>query len=96
MTTALLAGAAVGLPMWLAIIASVLGGGLYGYLNDTLLWRPLRKRGAGLVPMMIVSIGFALTMRYGPSSGGATSGTVAQRAGRLPGASTCQLVMLRR
>lgn len=58
------AGAAVGLPMWLAIIAAVVGGGLYGYLNDTLLWRPLRKRGAGLVPMMIVSIGFALTMRY--------------------------------
>ncbi|GAA4389377.1 branched-chain amino acid ABC transporter permease [Brevibacterium sp. NPDC049920] len=56
--------AALGLPMWLAIIAAVAGGGLYGYLNDTLLWRPLRRRRAGLVPMMIVSIGFALTVRY--------------------------------
>lgn len=56
--------AAAGLPMWLAAILAVVLGGAYGYLNDAVLWKPLRTRRAGLVPMMIVSIGFALTMRY--------------------------------
>jgi branched-subunit amino acid ABC-type transport system permease component len=55
---------AAGLPFWAAALGAVVVGGLYGYLNDTVLWKPLRDRRAGLVPMMIVSIGFALTMRY--------------------------------
>lgn len=55
---------ATGLPFWAAVIGAVIIGGIYGYLNDAVLWKPLRDRRAGLVPMMIVSIGFALTMRY--------------------------------
>lgn len=53
-----------GLPIFLAIVLAVIVGGVWGYVQDAGLWKPLRKRGMGLIPMMIVSIGLALTMRY--------------------------------
>jgi len=61
---ALLFGTVFGLPIWLAIlIALILSAGL-GYVNDAALWKPLRRRGMGLIPMMIVSIGLSLAVRY--------------------------------
>lgn len=56
--------AAMGLPALAAIILAVLAGGALGYIQDAGLWKPLRKRGSGLIPMMIVSIGLALALRY--------------------------------
>ncbi len=56
--------AGAGLPIALAIVVAVIGGGVLGYVQDAGLWKPLRRRGTGLVPMMIVSIGFALALRY--------------------------------
>ncbi|MDQ4503655.1 branched-chain amino acid ABC transporter permease [Sinomonas sp. ASV322] len=55
---------AIGLPFWLAIIAGLLSGAVFGFVQDAFLWKPLRRRGTGLVPMMIVSIGLALAARY--------------------------------
>lgn len=56
--------AALGLPAFLAIILAVLGGAALGFVQDAGLWKPLRQRGSGLIPMMIVSIGLALALRY--------------------------------
>lgn len=51
-------------PLWIAlIVALILSGGL-GWTLDAGLWKPLRKKGVGLIPMMIVSIGLSLAMRY--------------------------------
>jgi branched-chain amino acid transport system permease protein len=54
----------IGAPFWLAIIVGLLAGAVFGYVQDAFLWKPLRRRGTGLVPMMIVSIGLALAARY--------------------------------
>jgi len=48
------------------VLAAIIGLGLsagFGWLQNTALWRPLRKRGTGLLAMMIVSIGLALLLR---------------------------------
>ena len=52
------------LPLWLGIVAAVIGGGLLGWAMDAGLWRPLRRRGLGIVQLMIVSIGLSLALRY--------------------------------
>ncbi|GAA4896166.1 branched-chain amino acid transport system permease protein [Stackebrandtia albiflava] len=54
----------VGLPVLVAIPAAVLLGGLFGWAQDRYFWGWLRKRGTGLVTMMIISIGVALALRY--------------------------------
>jgi branched-chain amino acid transport system permease protein len=51
-------------PLWLALIAAILLSGAFGFALDAGLWAPLRRKGVGLVPMMIVSIGLSLALRY--------------------------------
>ena len=57
-------GGVLGLPIWIAIPAAVLVSSLMGWGLDSGLWRPLRRRGLGLVQLMIVSIGLSLAVRY--------------------------------
>ncbi|WP_226532590.1 branched-chain amino acid ABC transporter permease [Microbacterium paraoxydans] len=52
------------LPFALGIAAAVIGGGLFGWALDAGIWRPLRRRGLGVVQLMIVSIGLSLALRY--------------------------------
>ena len=57
--------AIMGLPVFAAIpVAVALSAFIGGYLQDRLLWKPLRKRGTGLIAMLVVSIGFAIFIRY--------------------------------
>lgn len=50
-------------PLVIAGILGIILSGLFGWLNNAALWKPLRKRGTGLIAMMIVSIGLALFLR---------------------------------
>lgn len=52
------------LPLWLGVIAAVIAGGLLGWGLDAAIWRPLRRRGLGVVQLLIVSIGLSLALRY--------------------------------
>jgi branched-chain amino acid transport system permease protein len=63
--TAYFINVVLGVPLVLAGVLTVIVCGFGGYLNDRLLWRPLRRRGTGLIAMMIVSIGLAIVLRYG-------------------------------
>ncbi len=60
----LLFGVVLGMPIWLAIPIALILSAALGYINDAALWKPLRKKGVGLIPMMIVSIGLSLAVRY--------------------------------
>ncbi|MFC5042436.1 branched-chain amino acid ABC transporter permease [Ornithinimicrobium kibberense] len=61
---ALVFGVDLGWPIWLAILLAVVLSGAFGWLIDAGIWRPLRRRGIGLVQMMILTIGFSLALRY--------------------------------
>jgi branched-subunit amino acid ABC-type transport system permease component len=53
-----------GLPLIAAGVLAVVLGGVFGWAQDVGFWRPLRKRGSGLVALMIISIGVSLLLRY--------------------------------
>jgi len=61
---ALTLGVDLAWPLWLAILGALLISGLFGFTLDAALWKPLRRKGIGLIPMMIVSIGLSLALRY--------------------------------
>lgn len=61
---ALVFGVFLGWPMWIAVPLAIALGGVFGGALDVTLWRPLRRKGLGLVPLMIVSIGLSLFIRY--------------------------------
>lgn len=50
-------------PFVLAVVMAVLLGAVFGWLQDFGLWGRLRKRGTGLIAMMIVSIGLQFFLR---------------------------------
>ena len=51
-------------PIPIALLTGFVLGGAFGYVQDVGLWKPLRKRGLALIPLMIVSIGLSLALRY--------------------------------
>ena len=52
------------MPLWVGLLAAIIGGLALGWGLDVSLWAPLRRRGMSVVPLMIVSIGLSLTLRY--------------------------------
>ncbi|MGO0576228.1 branched-chain amino acid ABC transporter permease [Ornithinimicrobium panacihumi] len=61
---ALVFGVFLSLPMWIAIIIAVVLSGALGWAVDAGIWRPLRRRGTGLVQLMILTIGLSLAGRF--------------------------------
>jgi branched-subunit amino acid ABC-type transport system permease component len=53
----------VNLTVVVALFIAFLASGAFGWLNDAALWRPLRRRGTGVIAMMIVSIGLSIFLR---------------------------------
>jgi neutral amino acid transport system permease protein len=53
-----------GVPLIPATITAMVVGAGVGALNELGLWRPLRRRGTGLVAALVVSIGLSLALRY--------------------------------
>lgn len=51
-------------PILVSAIITILIAAAFGYFQDAGLWKPLRRRRLGLNQMMIVSIGFAIVVRY--------------------------------
>jgi neutral amino acid transport system permease protein len=54
----------LGMPFILAGALGVLICGVLGGLQDALFWRRLRKRGTGLIAMLVISIGVSIFLRY--------------------------------
>lgn len=61
---ALVFGTFLAWPMWIVIPLVIVFGAAFGWALDAGLWRPLRRKGLGLVQLMIVSIGLSLALRY--------------------------------
>ena len=53
-----------GINLWVGIVLTTLICGFSGFLQDFVMWKPLRKRGLGLTQMMIVTIGLSLAAQY--------------------------------
>jgi branched-chain amino acid transport system permease protein len=49
--------------IWATLLAIVVGAAL-GAANDLCIWRPMRRRRAGLIAQLVISIGLALALRY--------------------------------
>jgi neutral amino acid transport system permease protein len=54
----------LGINILASIVLALMASALYGLVSDVAVWKPLRKKRVGIVPMMIVSIGLALALRY--------------------------------
>ncbi len=50
--------------LWIAALLAVVASAGFGWLQDKVLWRPLRKRRLSLMQLMIVSIGLSIMMQY--------------------------------
>src|SRR4029079_6307489 len=53
-----------GVPLIVATLIAMVAGAGVGALNELGLWRPLRRRGTGLIAALVVSIGLSLALRY--------------------------------
>lgn len=53
----------LGLQLVPAAILAVVAAGVLGGFQDRILWRPLRKKGTGLIAQLVVTIGLALFLR---------------------------------
>ncbi len=55
--------AGVNITMPTAILVALAASTAFGWAQDKVLWRPLRRRGTGLIAAMIVSIGLSIFLR---------------------------------
>lgn len=51
-------------PAWIAVIVTLVASAAIGWMHDWAVFKPLRKRGVGLVQVLIVTIGLSIGLRY--------------------------------
>lgn len=54
----------IGLPFLVSAALALLVAAVVGWGQDRGLWRPLRRRGTGLIALLVVSIGLGIFVRY--------------------------------
>ncbi|MGU3431411.1 ABC transporter permease subunit [Actinomycetes bacterium M1A6_2h] len=54
----------MGIQLIPATVLAVIVGVAVGWLNNAIVWRPLRRRRTGLIAQLVVSIGLAILLRY--------------------------------
>ncbi|MBJ7350735.1 MAG: branched-chain amino acid ABC transporter permease, partial [Rhodococcus sp.] len=54
----------LGIQLIPATVLAIIVGVAIGWLNNALIWRPLRKRRTGLIAQLVVTIGLAIALRY--------------------------------
>ncbi|MFT4214652.1 MAG: branched-chain amino acid ABC transporter permease [Microbacterium sp.] len=54
----------MGISLWVAALIVVVICALFGFAQDVVLWKPLRKRGLSITQLMIVTIGMSLALQY--------------------------------
>ena len=52
------------LPVWAAVIVTIVICAATGWLQDVALWGPLRRRGTPVIQLMIVTIGLSMALQY--------------------------------
>ncbi|HST42882.1 MAG TPA: branched-chain amino acid ABC transporter permease [Conexibacter sp.] len=62
---AFLANVTWGLPIVAAVLFAVVVTAALGVLSERVMWRPMRARGAGLLQLMLMTLGLAFVIRYG-------------------------------
>jgi neutral amino acid transport system permease protein len=62
---AFLANVTWGMPIALAALIAVACAAALGVLTERIMWRPMRAKGAGLLQLMLMTLGLAFVIRYG-------------------------------
>ncbi|MCP9489014.1 MAG: branched-chain amino acid ABC transporter permease [Solirubrobacteraceae bacterium MAG38_C4-C5] len=61
---AFVANVSLGLPILLAVLCSVAVVAAFGVATERVMWRPMRAKGAGLLQLLIMTLGLAFVIRY--------------------------------
>lgn len=52
------------MPLWASAVFAILVGGVTGWIQNDLVWAPLRRRHVGTMQQMIVTIGLSMALQY--------------------------------
>ena len=62
---ALLFNVTIGLPLVVALLVAIVATAAIGVLLELAMWRPMRRKGAGMLQLLLMAIGLAFVLRNG-------------------------------